>query len=70
MQKKTIKYYIFILLGAVIAIYANANEKQNLILLIGGIVILMYGVFNLQATIPSKKDKDTFVESEPFDEEE
>ncbi|WP_397362933.1 hypothetical protein [Olleya sp. R77988] len=70
MLKNTIKYYIFILLGAIVAIYANANEEQNLLLLIGGIFILMFGVYNLQATIPSKKEKDTFVESEPFDEEE
>ncbi len=70
MQKKYFKYYISILLGAVIAIYANANEEQNLLLLIGGIMILMYGVFNLQASIPSKKEKESFVESESNNEEE
>lgn len=30
----------------------------------------MFGIYKLQATIPSKKDKKTFIESEPVDEEE
>lgn len=30
----------------------------------------MFGIYKLQATIPSKKNKQTFVESEPEDEEE
>ncbi|RAJ16331.1 hypothetical protein [Olleya aquimaris] len=70
MFENSILYYIFILIGAGIAIYANANEEQNLLVLIIGIVILMFGVFKLQATIPSKKEKESFVESEPIDEEE
>ena len=64
------KNYIFIIIGGIIAIYANATEKQNIFLLIGGIAILMLGIFKLQATIPSRKDKKTFIESEPTDEEE
>ncbi|WP_336070926.1 hypothetical protein [Mesoflavibacter sp. CH_XMU1404-2] len=64
------KNYIFILIGGIIAFYANANEKQNIFLLVLGIVILMFGIYKLQATIPSKKNKQTFVESEPEDEEE
>ncbi|WGD34329.1 hypothetical protein [Olleya sp. YS] len=70
MLKNPTKYYFLILIGAVIAIYANANEEQNLLVLILGIITLMFGVFKLQATIPSKKEKDSFVESEPLDEEE
>ena len=70
MLKNTSKYYFLILIGAAIAIYANANETQNIIILVFGIAILMFGVFKLQATIPSKKEKDSFVESEPNDEEE
>lgn len=68
--KKGNIYYLSIVLGAVVAIYANANEKQNLLLLIGGIALLMFGVFNLQSGIPSKKEKDTFVESELIEDEE
>jgi len=64
------KNYFFILIGGIIAFYANAKEKQNIFLLIVGIVILMFGIYKLQATIPSKKDKKTFIESEPVDEEE
>lgn len=63
-------HYLFILIGAVIAIYANANEEQHLVLLIIGIVVLMFGVFKLQATIPSKNSDEQFVESETIDEEE
>lgn len=70
MKKRTTLYYICILLGAVVAIYANANEEQNILLLVGGIAILMFGIFNLQSGIPSKKEKETFVESELIEDEE
>ncbi|QXP59142.1 hypothetical protein [Olleya sp. HaHaR_3_96] len=70
MPKKVNIYYISIVLGAVVAIYANANEEQNLLLLVGGIALLMFGIFNLQSAIPSKKEKDTFVESELIEDEE
>ena len=64
------KNYLFILFGAIVAIYANANKDQNIVLLVLGIAILMYGIFNLQKTIPSKKNKSSFIKSEPVDEEE
>ena len=70
MRKKVNIYYLSIILGAVVAIYANANEEQNLLLLVGGIAVLMFGVFNLQSAIPSKTEKDTFVESELIEDEE
>jgi len=64
------KHYFFILIGAIIAIYANAREEQNIYLLIAGIVVLMFGVFKLQSTIPSKLDKpeESFVKSEEEEE--
>ena len=42
----TVKYinYLLILLGASIAIYANAKANQNQYILIGGIVVLMIGL--------------------------
>ncbi len=70
MFKNTSIYYILILIGAVVAIYANATEEQNVTILIFGIIILMFGVFKIQSTIPSKKDKESFVKTEPIDEEE
>lgn len=64
------KNYLFILVGGIIAFYANANEEQNSVLLVAGIIILMYGIYKLQSTIPSKKDSQNFIKSEPVDEEE
>ncbi|MEM5540021.1 hypothetical protein [Olleya sp. AS48] len=61
-------YYFLIVIGAVVAIYANANEEQNILILIIGIIVLMFGLFKVQATIPSKREKESFVETEPSDE--
>lgn len=63
-------YYFLIIIGAVVEIYANVSKQQNIIILILGIIFLMFGVFKIQSTIPSKKDKASFVESEPIDDEE
>lgn len=49
--------YILIILGGIIAFYANAEKQQNTIILVVGIILLMYGVFRLTQTIPSKNDK-------------
>ncbi|PIB31709.1 hypothetical protein BFP78_07480 [Gaetbulibacter sp. 5U11] len=70
MLKSPKLYYLFIVIGAVIAIYANANKQQNVLVLIFGIMVLMFGLFKVQSTIPSKKEKESFVESEIIDEEE
>jgi hypothetical membrane protein len=51
--------YILILMGAVVAIYSKAGEAQNQFVLIGGIVILMIGVYRISRTIPSKRDANT-----------
>ena len=48
--------YILILIGCIIAIYAQADEQQNTIYLVVGIVVLMFGLFNLSRGIPSKKN--------------
>ncbi|MDX1277156.1 hypothetical protein [Oceanihabitans sediminis] len=55
--------FLLIIIGSVIAIYAQAEEEQNTIILVVGIVILMFGLFRISSTIPSKKEKedhDTF----------
>lgn len=56
MQRKI--SYLFILIGGIIAIYAQAQEQQNQYILIGGIVMLMLGVYSISRNIPSKKDND------------
>ncbi|NRA91873.1 MAG: hypothetical protein HRU26_04160 [Psychroserpens sp.] len=50
--------YILILLGAMVAIYAQAGEEQNQFILIGGIVCLMLGIYRISRNIPSKTDTD------------
>ncbi|MFD2727693.1 hypothetical protein [Hyunsoonleella rubra] len=47
--------YVLILLGTTVSIYAKAGADQNQFLLIGGIVVLMVGIYRLSKTIPSKK---------------
>jgi len=49
--------YILILTGALVAIYAQAGEEQNQYILIGGIVVLMMGIYRVSRNIPSKKDQ-------------
>ncbi len=46
--------YILIIVGATVAIYANATAEQNQVVLIGGIVVLMIGIYRISKTIPSK----------------
>ncbi|WP_037348994.1 hypothetical protein [Sediminibacter sp. Hel_I_10] len=60
---KTINY-LLIVIGAVVAIYANAQEEQNQYVLIGGIVVLMVGVYRISRGIPSKNDDQKPNESE------
>lgn len=49
--------YILILIGSFVAIYAQAGEEQNQYILIGGIVVLMIGIYRVSRNIPSKKDQ-------------
>jgi Ca2+/H+ antiporter len=50
--------YLFIVIGCFVAIYAQAEEEQNQLILVLGIVLLMYGLFRISSTIPHKKNKD------------
>lgn len=50
--------YILILIGAVVAMYAKVGQDQNQAVLIGGIIILMIGVYRIARTIPSKHTED------------
>mgnify|MGYP000451091975 CR=1 FL=1 len=50
--------YLLILGGSIIAIYAQATEKQNVVILIFGIAILMFGIYRIASKIPSKSDKE------------
>ncbi len=50
--------YIIIILGAIVAIYAKAGTEQNQYILIGGVMLLMVGVYRISKTIPSRQDED------------
>ena len=46
------------------AMYAKTGMDQNQYVLIGGLVILMIGVYRVARTIPSKSDNDVEDNSE------
>ncbi|MGM5470377.1 hypothetical protein ACS386_08865 [Flavobacteriaceae bacterium LMO-SS05] len=50
--------YILIAVGGIIALYAQNQEEQSEAMLIGGIVLLMVGVYRISKRIPSKNDPD------------
>jgi hypothetical protein len=56
--------------GGATAIYAQAEARQNTYLLMGGIIMLMFGIYRVSRNIPSKYDKqeeETFVHIEDED---
>ena len=61
---------ICIVIGGVIAIYAQAEEKQNIYLLVGGIILLMFGIYRISRNVPSKFDnqkEESFIKTEKDD---
>lgn len=50
-------------IGAVVALYAQNQEEKNEAMLIGGIVLLMIGIYRISKTIPSKKDADDDIQN-------
>lgn len=49
---------LLIIIGGIVAIYANAGMDQNQYVLIGGIVMLMTGVYRISKNIQSKNDQE------------
>jgi len=61
--------FICIVVGGVVAIYAQAQQEQNTYILMGGIVLLIFGVYRTSRNIPSKFDKEeSFIKTEREDE--
>ncbi|EDP70093.1 hypothetical protein FBALC1_11187 [Flavobacteriales bacterium ALC-1] len=61
---------VCIVAGGAVAVYAQAEEKQNTYLLMGGIVLLMIGIYRVSRNIPSKYDKqeeETYIKTEDED---
>ncbi|MEO8934582.1 MAG: hypothetical protein ABI295_09750 [Xanthomarina sp.] len=50
--------YLLLLIGSLVAIYAQAGKEQDVVILVLGIVILMFGLFRISSNIPSKKEKE------------
>ncbi|WP_396601408.1 hypothetical protein [Algibacter sp. R77976] len=48
--------YILIIIGAFVAMYAKTGTDQNQYILIGGIVVLMIGVYRVSRNIPSRNN--------------
>ena len=48
--------FILILVGGIIALYANSEEKQELYILLIGVMILMFGLYRLSRGISSKPE--------------
>lgn len=53
------KAYIFIILGAILALCRHFFGKDyEQMALIGGIMLLMIGIYNISKSLPSKKEED------------
>ncbi|WP_299127825.1 hypothetical protein [uncultured Winogradskyella sp.] len=63
--------YVFILIGGGTALYAQAGAEQNKYLLIGGVIILIVGIYRTSRNIPSKYDEDAeeLMQNKSFDNE-
>ncbi len=62
--------FVCILLGGIVALYVQAQEEQNTYLLMGGLIVLMFGIYRTSRNIPSKSERqeeDTFVKTEDED---
>ncbi|NRD22583.1 hypothetical protein HNV10_04985 [Winogradskyella litoriviva] len=62
--------FLCILVGGLVAFYAQAQQNQNAYILIGGIALLIFGVYRTSRNIPSKLDNEdeTFLKTEKEDE--
>jgi uncharacterized membrane protein YccC len=62
--------FICIIAGGLVALYAQAQEQQNMYLLMGGLVLLMFGIYRTSRNIPSKNDKaeESLIKTEEDDE--
>ena len=60
--------FILIFVGGIIALYANAEDEQELYILLIGIMILMFGLYRLSRGISERKLKSD--EASNIDEEE
>jgi hypothetical protein len=60
--------FVLILVGGLIALYADAEEQQEVYILLIGIMILMFGLYRLSRGISNKREDNN--ESSNLDDEE
>ena len=48
--------YLLIIIGAAVAMYSKVGNEQSQYILIGGIVILMIGIYRISKNIPSRHE--------------
>lgn len=56
--------YLLIVIGAVVSVYSKSGTEQNQYILIGGIVILMIGIYRISRNIPSREYEDETINDE------
>jgi len=55
---------ILILTGGLIALYSRAEENQNIYILLGGIVMLMTGLYRLSRGISDRRNNDSQLDND------
>lgn len=55
--------YILIIIGAIVAFYAKTGIGQNQYILIGGIGMLMIGIYRISKSIPSKNQEEEDIDA-------
>jgi len=58
--------FALILIGGIVALYAESDEEQSIYILLGGIMLLMIGLYRLSKGISSKNQSEdnSFIEEE------
>jgi len=69
-MNRRIIYFACIVIGLFVAFYAQAREQQNRFILVGGIILLMFGLYHISKGITPKKEDSNFIVTERDDKEE
>jgi hypothetical protein len=67
MNMSRVLNFICIVTGGLVTVYAKAQESQNTYLLMGGLVLLMFGIYRTSRNIPSKheqQEEEAFIKTE------
>jgi len=58
--------FALILIGGIVAFYAESDEEQSIYILLGGIMLLMIGLYRLSKGISSRNQSEdnSFIEEE------